>query len=174
MHDLCLLLVGIFCGPRASEVMGMQWKSWNGESLTPHGTAVEGQALRGSIQDKAESSADRGAGAGSSGHREAGDRLCADSSPEALMFPTFGRGKRKGQAVPRTGKNFLTWRVRPIAVSWESQTTSSPFRSCDGLGYGLCRITEHSKTLRAYYAMPASRQPVTCMSRRLSRAFCEQ
>ena len=30
------------------------------------------------------------------------------------MFPTFGRGKRKGQAVPRWAKNFLTW-VRPIA-----------------------------------------------------------
>jgi integrase len=34
VHDLCLLCVGIFCGPRASEVMGMQWKSWNGESPT--------------------------------------------------------------------------------------------------------------------------------------------
>jgi integrase len=31
------------------------------------------------------------------------------------MFPTFGRGKRKGQAVPRWGKNFLTWRIRPVA-----------------------------------------------------------
>ena len=31
------------------------------------------------------------------------------------MFPTFGRGERKGQAVPRWGKNFLTWRIRPIA-----------------------------------------------------------
>ena len=28
------------------------------------------------------------------------------------MFPTFGRGERKGQAVPRWGKNFLRWRVR--------------------------------------------------------------
>jgi hypothetical protein len=31
------------------------------------------------------------------------------------MFSTFGRGERKGQAVPRWGKNFLRWRVRPIA-----------------------------------------------------------
>jgi hypothetical protein len=31
------------------------------------------------------------------------------------MFPTFGRGKRKGEAVPRWGKNFLKWRIRPIA-----------------------------------------------------------
>jgi hypothetical protein len=41
--------------------------------------------------------------------------ICSDPSPDALMFPTFGRGKRKGQAVPRWGKNFLTWRVRPVA-----------------------------------------------------------
>jgi hypothetical protein len=42
-------------------------------------------------------------------------QACADPSPEALMFPTFGRGERSGQAVPRWGKNFLRWRVRPIA-----------------------------------------------------------
>ena len=35
------------------------------------------------------------------------------------MFPTFGRGERKGQAVPRWGKNFLRWRVRPIAKKLE-------------------------------------------------------
>jgi hypothetical protein len=32
-----------------------------------------------------------------------------------LMFPTFGRGERKAQAVPRWGKNFLRWRIRLIA-----------------------------------------------------------
>jgi integrase len=51
-HDLCLLYVGIFCGPRASEVMGLQWKSWTGESLMPHGTAYEVEtisALRSSL-----------------------------------------------------------------------------------------------------------------------------
>jgi len=31
------------------------------------------------------------------------------------MFPTFGRGTRKGQAVPRWSKNFLDGRIRPIA-----------------------------------------------------------
>jgi hypothetical protein len=31
------------------------------------------------------------------------------------MFATFGRGDRKGQLVPRWGKNFLKWRIRPIA-----------------------------------------------------------
>jgi len=31
------------------------------------------------------------------------------------MFATFGRGERKGQAVPRWGKNFLQRRIRPIS-----------------------------------------------------------
>lgn len=31
------------------------------------------------------------------------------------MFPTFGRGNRKGEAVPRCGKNFLRCRIRPIS-----------------------------------------------------------
>ena len=31
------------------------------------------------------------------------------------MFSTFGRGKRKGQAAPRSSRNFLEWRIRPIA-----------------------------------------------------------
>jgi len=31
------------------------------------------------------------------------------------MFPTFGRGKRLGEAVPRDGNSFLHCRIRPIA-----------------------------------------------------------
>ena len=31
------------------------------------------------------------------------------------MFPTFGRGKRKGEIVPHDSKNFLRARIRPIA-----------------------------------------------------------
>jgi hypothetical protein len=46
---------------------------------------------------------------------EAWRKLSKDSSPDALMFATFGRGERKGQAVPRWGKNFLRWRIRPAA-----------------------------------------------------------
>ena len=52
VHDLCLLHVGIFCGPRASEVMGLQWKSWTGEALVPHGTAYEGQFYSGRLKTK--------------------------------------------------------------------------------------------------------------------------
>jgi integrase len=114
LGDLCLMLVGIFSGPRASEAMGFQWKSWTGSSLVPYGTAVEGQFYEGRVKSKA-SRAPIAVPEPVRPVIEAWRRICPDSSPEALMFPTFGRGKRKGQAVPRHAKNFLTWRVRPIA-----------------------------------------------------------
>jgi integrase len=114
LHDLCLMHVGIFSGPRASEVMGFQWKSWKGDSLMPYGTAYEGQFYKGRLKSKA-SRAPIPVPEPVRPVIEAWRRLCRDSSPEALMFPTFGRGERKGEAVPREAKNFLAWRIRPIA-----------------------------------------------------------
>jgi integrase len=114
IHDLCLLYVGIFCGPRASEVMGLQWKSWTGEALLPHGTAYEGQFYAGRLKTK-DSKAPIPVPEQVRPVIEAWRKICKDSSPDALIFPTFGRGVRKGQAVPRWGKNFLTWRIRPVA-----------------------------------------------------------
>ena len=114
LHDLCLMLVGIFSGPRASEAMGLQWKSWTGESLMPHGTAFEGKLYKGRLKSKA-SRAPIPVPEPVRPVIEAWRRLCSNPSPEALMFPTFGRGERKGEAVPREAKNFLTWRIRPIS-----------------------------------------------------------
>lgn len=114
LHDLCLMYVGIFCGPRASEVLGLQWKSWTGSTLVPHGTAFEGQFYPGRFKNRS-SQAPLGVPEQVRPIIEAWRRVCADPSPEALMFSTFGRGERKGQAVPRWSKNFLKWRIRPIA-----------------------------------------------------------
>jgi hypothetical protein len=44
---------------------------------------------------------------------EAWRKVCKDTSPEALMFSTSGRKRKK---VPRQPKNFLTWRIHPIAI----------------------------------------------------------
>jgi integrase len=109
-----MICIGIFCGPRASEAFGLQWRSWNGESLMPHGTAYEGQFYAGRVKTK-QSKAPIPVPEQIRPIIENWRLLCSDPSPDALMFPTFGRGKRKGQAVPRWGKNFLTWRVRPVA-----------------------------------------------------------
>jgi integrase len=114
LHDLCLLYIGIFCGPRSSEVFGFQWASWNGESLLPLGTAYEGQLYEGRTKTK-QSKAPIHVPEQVRLVIEAWRGICPDVSPKALMFPTFGRGERKGQAVPRWGKNFLKWRIRPIA-----------------------------------------------------------
>jgi integrase len=113
-HDLCLLSIGIFCGTRTSEVLGLQWKSWQRDHLLPYGTVHEGQFYAGKMKT------------GSSGDAipvpepirkiiAAWHQQCEDPSPEAFMFPTFGRGERTGQDVPRQGKNFLRWRILPIA-----------------------------------------------------------
>ena len=114
LHDLCLLYVGIFCGPRASEVFGLQWKSWTGESLIPHGTAYEGKLYPGRLKSKA-SKAPIPVPEPVRPVIEAWKRFTSDASPEALMFPTFGRRKRKGEIVPHDSKNFLQSRIRPIA-----------------------------------------------------------
>ena len=114
LRDLCLLSIGVFCGPRASEVFGLQWKSWTGAALLPQGTAYDGKLYPGRLKSKA-----------SKGPIivpdfvspiiEAWKRLALDTSPDALMFPTFGRGQRKGQLVPYSSKNFLQTRIRPAA-----------------------------------------------------------
>lgn len=113
-HDLCLLCIGIFCGTRTSEVLGLQWKSWQGDHLLPYGTVHEGQFFEG----KMKTGASRDAIPVPEPIRKViaeWHRQCEDPSPEALMFPTFGRGDRTGTDVPRQGKNFLRWRIRPIA-----------------------------------------------------------
>ena len=114
LRDLCLLCIGIFCGPRASEVFGLQWKCWTGEALIPHGTAYEGTLYPGRLKSKA-----------SKGPLvvpqllrpmiEAWKQNAPDRNPEALMFPTFGRGNRNRELVPYSSKNFLRTRIRPIA-----------------------------------------------------------
>jgi integrase len=114
LHDLCLLYIGIFCGPRSSEVFGFQWASWNGDSLLPLGTAYEGNLYVGRTKTR-QSKAPISVPDQVRPVIEAWKAMCPDTTPDALMFPTFGRGKRKGEAVPRWGKNFLKWRIRPIA-----------------------------------------------------------
>jgi hypothetical protein len=71
----------------------------------PYGTAYEGQFYKGRLKTKA-SRALIVAPEPVKLVIETWTAVCKDISPEALMFPTFGRGERKGQAVPRWGKNF--------------------------------------------------------------------
>jgi integrase len=117
-HDLCLMSIGLFCATRTSETFGMQWKSYAGDKLVVHGTPYEGRLYPGKLKTKAS----RNAVPIPEDIRpiiEAWRELCPDTSPEALMFPTYGRvsrtGRRSGRNVPRQAKNFLKWRIWPIA-----------------------------------------------------------
>jgi len=71
-----------------------------------HGTAYEGKLYKGRLTSKA-SQAPIPVPEPVRSVIEAWRRLSPDSSPEALMFPIFGRGDREGEAVPRETKNFL-------------------------------------------------------------------
>ena len=59
------------------------------------------------------------------------------------MFPTFGRGERKGQAVPQEAKNFLTWRIRPISRKLEIPDNLVTFQVMRRSWGSTCSGTEH-------------------------------
>lgn len=113
-HDLCLMCIGLFCATRTSETFGLQWKSYLGDRFMIHSTAYEGVLYRGQVKTDASRNAvpipDDIIPV-----IEAWRQVCPDTSPDALMFPTFGRDDRKGQKVPRRAKNFIIWRIHPIA-----------------------------------------------------------
>lgn len=113
-HDLCLMCIGLFCATRTSETFGLQWKSYLGDRLMIHSTAYEGELYRGQVKTE-ESRNAVPVPDDIIPVIEAWRELCPDISPEALMFPTYGAGGRKGKQVPRRAKNFLTWRIYPIA-----------------------------------------------------------
>ena len=117
LHDLCLMAIGLFCATRTSETFGLEWKAYRGDRLIIETTAFEGRLYK-----RVKTEASRGAVSIPEDVRpivEAWRHACPDTSPEALMFPTFGRGERTGQKVPRHAKNFLKWRIYPITDKLE-------------------------------------------------------
>jgi len=112
LHDLCLMAIGLFCATRTSETFGLQWKSYQQDKLIIQTTAFEGR-----LYNRVKNEASRSAMPIPEDIRpimEAWRRACPDSSPDALMFPTFGRQARRGTKVPRQARNFLKWRIYPI------------------------------------------------------------
>jgi integrase len=111
-QDKCLMSIGLFCALRTSEAFGPKWKAYLGDRLVIETTAYEGQ-----VYDRVKTEESRNAVPIPEDIQpiiEAWKRKCADTSPEALMFSTFGRGKRQGMRVPFRPKNFLKWRIYPI------------------------------------------------------------
>jgi hypothetical protein len=106
---------------------------------------------------------------------EAWRMTCPDSSPEALLFPTFGRAERKGQKVPRRAKNFLKWRIYSIADKLKiprKLVTFQVMRRTLGTDLQKHRTMKDAQgALRhARCVTPASRPQPTCTCRRFPRA----
>jgi integrase len=109
-HDLCLMSVGVCCATRTSETLGLQWKSYRGDKLIIQGTAYDGKLFPGKVKTNASWN---GVPIPEDIQPivEAWKQVCPDTSPEALMFPTAGRHRK----VRRHAKQFLKWRIHPIA-----------------------------------------------------------
>jgi integrase len=114
IHDLCLMSIGLFCATRTSETLGLTWKSYAGDKLIPLNTAFEGRLYEGRLKTR-ESRNAIPIPEDVIPIIEAWRSVSKNTAPHALMFPTFGRGIRKGEVVPRQGRNFLKWRIHPIA-----------------------------------------------------------
>jgi integrase len=114
IHDLCLMSIALFCATRTSETLGLTWRSYAGDRLIPLNTAFEGRLYEGRLKTR-ESRNAIPIPEDVIPIIEAWRSVSKDTSPDALMFPTFGRGIRKGEVVPRQGRNFLKWRIHPIA-----------------------------------------------------------
>jgi hypothetical protein len=110
------MCIGLFCASRTSETFGLQSKSYLGDRLVIHSTAYEVELYRGRVKTNASRSAVP-VPDDIIPIIEAWRRECPDSSPEALMFPTFGRAERKGRKVPRRAKNFLNGESTPPQTS---------------------------------------------------------
>jgi integrase len=111
-QDRCLMAIGLFCALRTSEVFGLEWKAYQEDTLFVETTAYEGQVYE---QVKTEESRNFVAIPDDVKPMiEAWKKKCPDTSPEALMFSTFGRGERTGTRVPFRPKNFFKWRIYPI------------------------------------------------------------
>jgi len=127
LHDLCLMYVGIFCGPRSSEVLGLQWRSWTGTTLVPHGTAFEGRFYPGRLKNRS-SRAPIGVPEQVRPVIEAWKKLSPDPSPDALMFPTFGRASGKARRCHGGARTFSGGGFVRSRRSWKSRKASSRFK----------------------------------------------
>lgn len=113
--DGCLFAIGVFCGLRTAETFGLTWECWNDQHLAIRNTAFEGKLSENKLKT-----------ADSRALVPIPKRLqpiikkwhtkCPDTQPQALMFFTEGKGKRRGQQVPFDSTNFMERRIHPIAI----------------------------------------------------------
>ena len=112
-RDHALMCAGLFCAPRTSEAFGLTWKAYHGDHFIFEDTAWEGELQEGIMK----TDASKAAVYIPEDIRWSFERwraICTDTRPEALMFPT-NRVAKTGQPVPMRPKNFMKYRIWPIA-----------------------------------------------------------
>jgi integrase len=108
-RDRLILMLGVFAGPRSSEVFGLQWQCYKGDHLEIRNTACRGHLAE--WQVKRESSFRRiGLGPHVQKMFEQWKAVAPDTSDSALIFP--GRGGR-----PLWGGVWLEKHVQRVAKS---------------------------------------------------------
>jgi integrase len=112
--DRCALAIGISCALRTSELFGLTWGSYQDGYLAIKNTAFEGRLQESKLKTRASRALvpipDLIQPIVAKWHA-----LCEDTSSDALMFPTTGKGARKGQKVPFDSTNFMERRIHPVA-----------------------------------------------------------
>ena len=109
-----LLAIGSFCAMRTSEVFGLTWGAYFGDTLLVKSTAWEGQFF----EDRTKTDSSRALVTVPASVRpwiEIWRRQCRVTSADALMFPAIRRNKDKRQ-VPMRPRNFLQDTMKPLAV----------------------------------------------------------
>lgn len=112
--DKCALALGIFLGLRTAELFGLTWGCCQDKFLAIQSTAYEGRLQESKLKTRA-SRALVPIPESVQPIIEAWHRVCEDTSPAALMFPTTGKRSRNGQKVPFDSTNYMERRIHPIA-----------------------------------------------------------
>jgi integrase len=112
--DKCVLSIGIFLGLRTAEIFGLTWGCYQGQYLAIKNTAYEGRLQESKLKTRA-SRALVPIPESVQPIIEEWHRVCEDTSPAALMFPTTGKRSRNGQKVPFDSTNYMQRRILPIA-----------------------------------------------------------
>jgi integrase len=112
VKHLALMGVASFCAMRASEVFGLTWGAYTGDSILVRSTAWEGKVYEDTKTD--DSQALVTVPEAIQPWIAAWRKQCLHTTPNDLMFPAVRRDKHKRQ-IPMRPRNFLQIHMKPLA-----------------------------------------------------------
>lgn len=112
-RDHLVMLIGVFCAVRPSELFGLKWSAHDGDKLFIRSTAWKGKLYEGKTKTR-KSRAPIYLSSLIACEIDRWKKLCPDSSPDALMFPT-------ANGTPLEARNFLRDCVKPIVARINAQ-----------------------------------------------------